>query len=700
MATWNPISIVLMVAIVVAVGSTLTNGTEPTTGRPPAVRPASQSDGTPSVSGKASRPSFITVAFEDQGNDVVKSRSSGDGNSLPRLTISPESPPSSNDAPAVDPPPIDPPPIGSYFYMQHRGGGQAGQALPYSVFGSFVPINIDGGLLFGTAQVLVDNDGNPGGGLSMGRRWYLADRELVLGLSGSFDLHQTRLHNIQHQGVVGLEGRSDRWDVLANGYLPTSDRVQDAGLTMFGPARFAGNNLVADSLDMRETALSGADVEIARRLSDQNLWAYGGWYHWQGGGQTIDGFQGGLRGYLTDRVSYDVAVTEDPVFDTNVMFQLSGFFGGSSQGRVSPTNVRTQMGEPIRRRSTVPVRETLVNQGAVPLTMGGIPITLAHVNDSGLPAGNGELTNPFGSLTAADPSLANIVYVHADTIFNGQQFTLAPGQSLFGEGNGVVHRVATDQLGLVVLPNATGGILAPLINNSAGNALTLAAGSSVSGFVIQNPVGAGVLADNTVTGVVDIANVRISGGGGIQFANSSADYRLMNIEVINPLGAAVTLANLTGRVSMQGGLIDGGPGPGIVAQDVTVLSVVGFDVTGTGGRPLFVTAGGTNIVHTTVEGNVFVGNANASFFGFAANTGAQLNLNALGNEDQIGFELMRDVNGQLRLAGSIGVNGFFNDDNGNLSAGGNTTGGGAPNVIISGAGNQIQIVDPTTVLGP
>lgn len=471
-------------------------------------------------------------------------------------------------------------------------------------------------------------------------------------------------------------------------------------MTMMGPVRFAGNNLVADAMDMQETALSGVDVELARRWFGQNLWSYGGWYHLQGGGDRIDGFQAGLRGYLSNRSAFDVAVTQDPVFDTNVMFQVSGFFGGSSQGRVSPTDIRTQMGEPLRRRNTVAVRESFANNGPVVLTAGGNPITVDHVNDTGVPGNSGVPNNPLGSLTEADASTADILYVHADSTFNGQQITLAPGQSLLGEGNNVSHQVMTDQLGMVALPRVTGGVAVPVIANSAGNAISLAPGSTVAGFLIQNAAGAGIFADNSVTGAISVANTRIDGGGGIQFVNSSANFHLTNIEVVNPVGGAIALSNLTGSVALQGGFINGGPGPGIAAQNVDVLFVQGFDITGTGGQPIVIVASGNNSVHATIEGNVLLGNANASFFGFGANTGAILNLNLLGNEDQIGYELTRDVNGQIRLGGSLGLGGSFNDDNGNLTANGNTTGGGPANIIVSGAGNQIQIVDPATILVP
>jgi hypothetical protein len=123
-------------------------------------------------------------------------------------------------------------------------------------------------------------------------------------------------------------------------------------------------------------------------------------------------------------------------------------------------------------------------------------------------------------------------------------------------------------------------------------------------------------------------------------------------------------------------------------------------VNNSAGPGLLVQVAGMNQLHATVTGSVFTANAQPTSFLFGPNAGAFLNVQAAGNEDSQGFALQRDVNGFLRLAGPLGTGGLFNDDNGNLAALGNTTSGGAPNVLITGAGNQIEIIPNGAVLLP
>jgi hypothetical protein len=108
----------------------------------------------------------------------------------------------------------------------------------------------------------------------------------------------------------------------------------------------------------------------------------------------------------------------------------------------------------------------------------------------------------------------------------------------------------------------------------------------------------------------------------------------------------------------------------------------------------------TNVVNATAANNMIFGFGNASRFGCGPNTGAEVHLNAFVNEDSAGYELPRDANGVIRLGGVLGTGMSFNDDNGNLQNNGNTTFGGSPNVITSGAGNQIKIVDPFVIPAP
>jgi hypothetical protein len=98
--------------------------------------------------------------------------------------------------------------------------------------------------------------------------------------------------------------------------------------------------------------------------------------------------------------------------------------------------------------------------------------------------------------------------------------------------------------------------------------------------------------------------------------------------------------------------------------------------------------------------NIMTGNGSESSFGFLGNIGATLALLLEDNEDDQGFSLERDADGALLLGGDLGTGSAFDDDNGNVADRGNTTGGAAPIVSIVGTGNQIEIIDPTTIPEP
>lgn len=117
------------------------------------------------------------------------------------------------------------------------------------------------------------------------------------------------------------------------------------------------------------------------------------------------------------------------------------------------------------------------------------------------------------------------------------------------------------------------------------------------------------------------------------------------------------------------------------------------------GRVMFQVAG-TDTMNATVTDSAFNGNAAPSTFQFGPNAGALMNLNLVGNEDSVGYSFERDPNGFLRIGGTLGTGNFFNDDNGNVANNGNTTLGGATNIVIVGAGNQIQIIPPPSIIVP
>jgi hypothetical protein len=267
---------------------------------------------------------------------------------------------------------------------------------------------------------------------------------------------------------------------------------------------------------------------------------------------------------------------------------------------------------------------------------------------------------------------------------------------VLGESTGQDHLVSTDQLGLIDLPRATAGTNRPIVRNAGSVAFTLADNTEVSNLQIENSpaaiFGDGLAGDvnlnrlaitNIAFTAVEVMNVP----GSMTMADFDIDVANTGI-ALNNVDTAVVQRTIVNNVQ-----------DGVVARNVDVLAIRDSEMTGTG-RGVNIEATGTNVVNATVADNIIFGFGSASRFGFGPNTGAAVNLNAFVNEDSAGFELQRDANGVIRLGGLLGTGMAFNDDNGNLGNNGNTTFGGPPNVIISGAGNQIQIVDPTVIPAP
>jgi hypothetical protein len=592
--------------------------------------------------------------------------------------------------------------ISWYFFLHRDDGPRLGQQDPHTAFGVFLPYMLDDGILYADGRFLLNDQAGVGGSLNLGRRWHQPEFNRFVGIGLGYDLHQTAFGNTVQQFGLWLESHSYLWDLDLRGHLPVGDRTQQAASPV--PASdpfFGGNNLLVDMAQLTERSLGGLELEVSRRVFDSNFWATAGAYHFQGEGAQTYGYSLGFRGYVTENLAAEVAVTNDGLFDTNVFFTFTYFFGGSAEEMFAPADVFLRMAEPVRRRTTVPINQ-VVDVTTAALTSGGNPITVTHVNDDGVGTGSGTVEDPYGSLTDAAGSSLDIVYLHADSQFSGQNYTLSAGQRLLGESAAVTHDLTTDQLGRIALPKPTGGMGPPQIHDAPGNAVTLASNSEVSGISIYRPEGSGIVADGGITGQVAMGFVDVwhAGSDGIRLSDSGARFRLADVSTHDSLSNGIRLENLAGSVSILRGLAERNVGAGIRASNVNVLAVEGAGALANQAQGVRLDVGGTNVMNATLRNCVAGGNEAASSYGFASNSGAILNLNLFGNEDDLGFQIERDASGFTRLGGVLGQGGFFNDDNGNLANNGNTTGLGPPNVIIAGDGNRIEIIDPAEVPTP
>lgn len=599
----------------------------------------------------AQEPLFTSLSeFFEEGDDVLKRGRTGQGEPLPKFTFER---PDELRPPTEMPPVPEPSAPGLQWRLRHRGAHQVGQPVSYTTLGAFAPLLTDDGLWFVDGQFLLDNNGDVGGNLGAGRRWYDSESDRLFGASLWYDVRGTQFSQTFHQLGLSLESLGDRWDVRGNFYAPVSDPVR-TGPSQFGPLFFQDSSLARTVTGLNQAALKGADVELATRIGDFDAWIFGGAYHYQRAGQQIYGATGGARGFLTPNVATEVGVTNDAVFNTNVVFAVTLFLPGGTRSPDVSRRVYNRIGQPVQRNYAVAVSDMRTPTSVQVLNdPGGTPLHFVHVNSAAAPGGTGTLTAPFQTLAAvqAASNPNDILLAHSGSNFSGESITLQSGQQFLGEG--IDHFVMTQQAGLVQLPSATGGNTLPIIAGAPGDAITMASDSAVSGFVINIPGGRGVSATN-LTGNVIVSHVQVN----------------------NATTQGIFLENIHGRVSVDQSTVNVSGNQGLLLSVTNLLST-----------------------DATITNNLFTNNAAPGFL--ATNTGpanSALRLNLSGNDSTQGFGLLAQPGTVFDLGGPLGQGmTFTNSDNGNVAANGNTSNSGPPTVNVSG---DINIVNPTSIPAP
>jgi hypothetical protein len=281
-------------------------------------------------------------------------------------------------------------------------------------------------------------------------------------------------------------------------------------------------------------------------------------------------------------------------------------------------------------------------------------------------------------------------------------------------GNGTDFTTTTFGIDVSIQGTGGGNVVADIINNGVSGVTTGiivdVGGTTGNGAGGPNLV---TLDDNTITDVDDDAMVLIPDEG------TTSEFFVTNntIDGIENIGAATPVRGLDFRsqtedggdveITVTGNVIDdmGGEGLNLVStgtgnSGTVVMLLDNNTVTDSGSDGIAIAADDTMVFHVTSTNNTCTGNANPSTYEFFTGTAHIMNLNLADNEDDAGFRLERDAVGVLNLGGTLGQGMAFVDDNGNVANNGNTTSMGAPNVVISGAGQLINIIDAATILTP
>ena len=433
----------------------------------------------------------------------------------------------------------------SSTWIRHVGGGGPGWQ-PYTSVGGALPLFADNGAWIFEAQGLVTNNGNGGASVGVTRRFFLGNN--LLGAGFSYDVNQSPNGNVFRQTVFSVELIRDDWTFRSNGYLPTGPRVRNVvnSAVAGGGAdlQFQGNGLVGsgfDSFRLDETAMRGIDVEIARSVGTWSGEIFVGYYNFQGKiGGDVDGIKGGVRGYVTPRLSGNVTISDDPLFGTNVYGGFTWFLGGA--GGNAPRTIEDKLTIPVERNQQVVINEVGSDSGGpIFLTSGGNPISFTHIDTNAGGANLGTFENPFLSLPPTQNS--DIVYVHADGTYLNQSYNLNPNQRFLGEGNGNNHVLNTDQLGQILVPGGNFGLNRPLVQAVNGQfALNSAANTEISNFDIDNSgpgLRAGIFGN---TGDVNVNRTLITGGfTGIDIIGGTGQFMFTDVAVTDPTDAGLSV---------------------------------------------------------------------------------------------------------------------------------------------------------------
>jgi hypothetical protein len=422
-----------------------------------------------------------------------------------------------------------------------------GQDAAFTSIGGRWAADLSDAIGFVDGNFRIDNNSKGGGNIGGGFRWFqdglLLGDPRIWGVSGWYDGQESSINKYFNQLGVSFESLGQYIDLRLNANIPLDERKMSDTTTMTNQLAFTGNSLGIATLTPTDVALRVVDFEVAARVFDLNLWAYGGGYEMDGQGVSAMGRKAGMRGYVTNDLVLSVGVTDDDVFGTNTVVQAIWTPGRTSAGPSWWTHeLPDRMREQVYRNQYVALQRT-ETEGTKTLTnTNGTALRIVHVDSSAAAGGNGTAEHPLNSLTAVNSNsqTGDIILVHANSSFADQTATLQDQQRFLGEGGGITHTVATAQMGTVTLPETFAGALnatRPIIDNTG------------------SPIDAVSLAATTVnqTGFtpIEVSNFTIMGGarGIASGASGVGGANINNIAISNTIGVGIQLAAMTEQVS-------------------------------------------------------------------------------------------------------------------------------------------------------
>jgi hypothetical protein len=476
---------------------------------------------------------------------------------------------------------------GSYFFAQDLGTmlrvryntesyGQDNESGNLDI-GTMQMISFDDSAVFFDGQVTLNDPDGVGFNVGVGYRWmsfqsFASSPGVMQGVSIWADGTNTEADNFFPQIGLSYESLGEMWDLRANGYIPVGDDTQIGDFEGTGGIGFQGNSIAQLTQATVDTSFYVGEAELARRLTrERDAWAFAGPYFLANDSDDTLGYRAGLRGYAYPDLLLQIAVSNDDIFDTNAAFTMIWFVGRTRTHFRPACGVPDRFREPVMRNDYVALAQSTI-AGGVPLTGGGgEDLRFVHVNSNAAPGGDGTFENPFDMVTdvnGAGSVDGDIILVHSNSVFSGENVVLKDDQRFLGEGldaddEPLVHTVVTFEEGIIDIPESSPGareLPRPMINDAVGAAISLADANEVANFDIDG--GTNAIAGTGLTGnanlhdlgVTDTAEFAISltdtattstvtlddfiydggaTGGGIDLANFDGTFNATNSELAN-----------------------------------------------------------------------------------------------------------------------------------------------------------------------
>lgn len=451
----------------------------------------------------------------------------------------------------------------------------------------FIPLGQNPGhnITFLAPRLLLDNDGNFGGSLLLGHRFYDVGSDRTYGGYLGLDVRETGESSFSQLGL-GLESLGEQWDFRINAYIPLGDSrnlisESETDTGMLTSTQFQGNELLLSSrqeqrlTQVYETALLGLDAEAGVRVArwdTGDLRAFGGLYYYDAEG--TDGTLGWrlrLEARPTQNLSLGLGLQEDDLFGTNLQASVRFLFPRSRpRGPITDDNeVVARLGDPLGRTPTIVVDTQVDTHINVQETTEPLrnpeeeqPYRFIHVT-LGSQGGNGTAEQPFGTVQQAlDAAVSDgntIVYVDAGNNATIPAFAIpdrvrvlsqAPIQTLAGLPFASLPQASARlpfspttnyQEGiLVTLPFSGDGRFPSIQDGGATDLVAMGDRTVLSGFHLHNAVGNAISATRVEDVEIRDNTVINAGDRGIFLNDVSGSVVLFDNTVTIVRGGATT----------------------------------------------------------------------------------------------------------------------------------------------------------------